>query len=171
MKGLSRVALVLGLVAGGAVSVEAAESSSLGGEAPTEIVVANEYQTQVLVYVEDSGGRLQLLGRVSHGEVKLFEAPTDVTELGDFRVKVYPISIPDPWSRSNDRGIKTHALNLQDGEMVIALLHGEEVTLKKIYRERGRVRLQPANHDMAPIYVREEALRIQGVVVGLMRRY
>ena len=58
-----------------------------------------------------------------------------------------------------------------DGEMVIALLHGEEVTLKKIYREHGAARLQPANTDMAPIYVREENLRIQGVVVGLMRRF
>jgi len=59
----------------------------------------------------------------------------------------------------------------RDGEMVIALLHGDEVTLKTFYRERGRVRLQPANDEMAPIYVREENVRIQGVVIGLMRRY
>ena len=89
-----------------------------------------------LVYVEDSGGRLQLLGRVSHGEVKLFEAPTDVTELGDFRVKVYPISIPDPWSRSNDPGIKTHALNLQNGEMVILWI-ARELTASSVEVRAG----------------------------------
>ncbi len=60
---------------------------------------------------------------------------------------------------------------VRNGEMVIALLHGDEVTLKKFYHERGRIRLQPANDDMAPIYVREEHVRIQGVVIGLMRRY
>jgi repressor LexA len=80
-------------------------------------------------------------------------------------------SMIDEQIRDGDYVIVEDRKTALDGEMVIALLHGDEVTLKKLYRERGRIRLQPANPDMAAIYVREENLRIQGVVIGLMRRY
>ena len=44
--------------------------------------------------------------------------------------------------------------------------------MKKFYRERdGRIRLQPANETMQPIYVNENDIMIQGIVVGVMRRY
>jgi repressor LexA len=59
----------------------------------------------------------------------------------------------------------------QNGEMVVALLSGSDVTLKKLYRENGRVRLQPANPTMQPIFVDPEQLQVQGVVVGVMRKY
>ena len=73
--------------------------------------------------------------------------------------------------RDGDYVIVENRQTARDGEMVIALLEGESVTLKKIYREAGgRVRLQPANARMDPFYVQEEDLRIQGVVIGVMRR-
>ena len=56
------------------------------------------------------------------------------------------------------------------GEMIVALV-GDEATLKRYYPEGDTVRLQPANREMEPIHVRADQLRIQGVVVGLMRRY
>lgn len=57
------------------------------------------------------------------------------------------------------------------GEMVVALVGGE-ATLKRFYLEgNGRVRLQPANERMAPMYFREEEVDVQGVVVGLMRKF
>ena len=58
-----------------------------------------------------------------------------------------------------------------DGEMVIALIQGEDVTLKKFYRDNGRVRLQPANESIQPLIVDAAQIQIQGVVVGVMRRY
>jgi len=58
-----------------------------------------------------------------------------------------------------------------DGETVVALVGGSDVTLKKLYRERDRVRLQPANPTMAPIYVAPDQVQVQGVVVGVMRKY
>ena len=58
-----------------------------------------------------------------------------------------------------------------NGEMVIALLDGHDVTLKKFYRDNGRIRLQPANPMMEPIVVPSDQVQIQGVVVGVMRRY
>jgi len=59
-----------------------------------------------------------------------------------------------------------------NGEMVIALLRGSDVTLKKFYRDPGgRIRLQPANTTMQPIFVDPEQVQVQGVVVGVMRKY
>ena len=48
---------------------------------------------------------------------------------------------------------------------------GQDVTLKKLYKEHNRFRLQPANPNMQPIYVEPDGLQIQGVVVGVMRKY
>jgi len=59
-----------------------------------------------------------------------------------------------------------------NGEMVIALLDGAAATVKRYYRERdGRIRLQPANETMSPLFVHEDDVRIQGIVVGVLRRY
>lgn len=62
--------------------------------------------------------------------------------------------------------------NAEDGQMVVALVGGDAATVKKLYREPGnRVRLQPANATMAPIVVGAADVRIQGVVVGVIRKY
>ena len=55
-----------------------------------------------------------------------------------------------------------------DGETVVALIGGSETTLKKFYREGERVRLQPANPSMAPIYA--DDVQVQGVVIGVIRK-
>lgn len=56
------------------------------------------------------------------------------------------------------------------GQMVVALV-GSEATLKRFYPEGERIRLQPANARMSPITVPANEVRIQGVVVGLMRKF
>lgn len=58
----------------------------------------------------------------------------------------------------------------EPGEMVVALV-GDEATLKRFYPEGPMVRLQPANPDMQPIRVPARDVRVQGVVVGLMRKF
>jgi repressor LexA len=59
-----------------------------------------------------------------------------------------------------------------NGQMVIALLHGTSATVKRLYREAdGWVRLQPSNERMQPIRIHEDDLLVQGVVVGVIRRY
>jgi repressor LexA len=57
------------------------------------------------------------------------------------------------------------------GETVVALLRGAEATLKRFYPDGERVRLQPANSTMEPIFVAAADVVIQGIVVGLMRKY
>jgi repressor LexA len=58
----------------------------------------------------------------------------------------------------------------RDGETVVALLDDGSATLKRFYKERGRVRLQPANAAMSPIYV-DKDVKIQGVLIGVLRTY
>ena len=58
----------------------------------------------------------------------------------------------------------------RDGEIVVALLDDGTATLKRYFKERGRVRLQPANSAMNPIYV-DKDLKIQGVLIGVLRSY
>ena len=55
-----------------------------------------------------------------------------------------------------------------DGDIVVALLEDNGVTLKRFYREKDRIRLQPANGQMQPIYTRD--IQIQGKVIGVIRR-
>src|SRR5207247_11330174 len=58
------------------------------------------------------------------------------------------------------------------GDIVVALIGGEEATLKRFYREgAGKIRLQPANSEMAPIMVAASEVKIQGRVIGGIRKY
>ena len=74
--------------------------------------------------------------------------------------------------RDGDFVVVNERRSADNGEMVIAMLNGNSATVKKFYRERdGRIRLQPANETMQPIYVHENDVMIQGIVVGVLRRY
>ena len=81
-------------------------------------------------------------------------------------------SMIDEQIRDGDFVVVNERQSADNGEMVIALLNGTAATVKKMYRERdGRIRLQPANETMQPMYVHENDITIQGVVVGVLRRY
>jgi repressor LexA len=87
-------------------------------------------------------------------------------------LRVRGSSMIDEQIRDGDFVIVNERQNADNGDMVIALLNGSSATVKKFFRERdGRIRLQPANETMAPIYVHEDDIRIQGIVVGVLRRY
>jgi repressor LexA len=80
-------------------------------------------------------------------------------------------SMIDEQIRDGDWVVVEDRKAVDNGEMVIALVGGHDATLKKFYKENGRVRLQPANPAMQPIVVDPDGVQIQGVVVGVMRKY
>ena len=89
-----------------------------------------------------------------------------------YALRVRGNSMIDEHIRDGDVVVVQERRSADNGEMVIAMTHGTAATVKKFYRERdGRIRLQPANETMAPIYVHENDISIQGVVVGVLRRY
>jgi repressor LexA len=78
----------------------------------------------------------------------------------------------DEQIRDGDFVVVEDRKTADNGEMVIALLRGSDVTLKKLYRDPGgKILLQPANATMQPIFVEPENVQIQGVVIGVMRKY
>ncbi len=81
-------------------------------------------------------------------------------------------SMIDEQIRDGDHIVVNARETANDGEMVIALVRDEAATVKKLYRESGnRVRLQPANENVEPIVEDAADVRVQGVVVGLIRQY
>ncbi len=88
-----------------------------------------------------------------------------------YALRVRGDSMIDEQIRDGDLVVVEDRQTAQNGEMVIALLDGTDVTLKKFYREKGRIRLQPANDAVAPIIVPARAVQVRGVVVGVLRRY
>jgi len=91
---------------------------------------------------------------------------------GHYVLRVRGNSMIDEQIRDGDCVVVHERKAADNGEMVIALLNGAGATVKKLYRERdGRIRLQPANDTVAPIYVHERDVAIQGIVVGVLRRY
>lgn len=88
----------------------------------------------------------------------------------NFVLKVRGDSMIEDGIHDGDFVIIARREQAENGEMVVANVAGE-VTLKRFYRDKGRVRLQPANAAMAPIFARAEDVSIQGIVIGLMRRF
>jgi repressor LexA len=130
-----------------------------------------------------SGGtgarEISLLGQVAAGlPIEAIEGPDTITVPEEFVrrdstfcLRVKGQSMIDEGIRDGDYIIVESREEASQGETVVALIGGE-ATVKKYFRENdGRVRLQPANPTMDPIYVDDESLQIRGVVVGLMRHY
>jgi repressor LexA len=86
-------------------------------------------------------------------------------------LKVKGSSMIEDHIQEGDYVIVEQRESAQNGETVVALLEGENATLKRFYREGSHIRLQPANSSMEPIMVSEGDFRIQGVVVGVLRKY
>ena len=129
-----------------------------------------------------SGGRaveLPMLGYVAAGVPieavagsETIAVPEDLVGRREtYVLRVRGNSMIDEQIRDGDFVIVEDRKTAQNGETVVALLSGSDVTLKKLYRENGRVRLQPANPTMQPLFVDPDQVQVQGVVVGVMRKY
>lgn len=121
--------------------------------------------------------RLPLVGRIAAGRpIEAVEVP-DTIDLEDIFTSRYPVrvltvigdSMINDQIQDGDLVVYEERSNPRNGDTVIALIGNDEATLKRFYREKNRIRLQPANDEYKPIYTRD--LEIQGVVIGVIRRY
>jgi len=123
---------------------------------------------------------IPLLGTVAAGlplevyaEQETVAVPHDMIRRGNnYVLRVKGESMIEEQIRDGDYIIVNARQTADNGEMVVALVDGEAATVKKFYREAaGRVRLQPANPTMQPMYYPAERVQIQGIVVGVIRKY
>jgi repressor LexA len=121
--------------------------------------------------------RIPILGRIAAGSpIEAVEDPEEL-ELAEliprdrevFALRVRGQSMIEDGIHDGDLVIVESRNHASDGEMVVAILPGEEATLKRLHREGDLFRLQPANSTMQPILTRE--LEIRGVVIGVVRKY
>jgi repressor LexA len=120
---------------------------------------------------------LPLVGRIAAGmPIEAIESDETV-DLEEIFSSRYPVgvltvsgdSMIDEHIREGDLVVYEKRSNPRNGATVVALIGGEEATLKKFFKEKNRIRLQPANPKYEPIYVTD--VDIQGVVIGVIRRY
>jgi repressor LexA len=88
-----------------------------------------------------------------------------------YALRVKGTSMLDALINDGDIVIVEATQTAEDGGMVAVWLKDEqEITLKRVYREAGRIKLQPANQQMEPIYTSPENVEVQGKVVAVLRR-
>jgi repressor LexA len=127
-------------------------------------------------FSDEGPTRIPLLGRIAAGRPieavedrqtlnleELFQRPRET-----FVLRVNGESMIDDHIRDGDYVICERRAEARNGETVVALLEDGEATLKRFYREKGKVRLQPANPNFQPIYV--DNVNVQGVVIGIVRK-
>jgi repressor LexA len=121
-----------------------------------------------------------LLGRIAAGQPVEAIPNAETFSFGDFTggrgnlfvLRVKGDSMVDDHICSGDYILVEGAQTADNGEIVVALIEGTDATLKRFFREpNGKVRLQPANAQMDPILVPARDVKIQGRVVGVLRKY
>lgn len=145
---------------------------------------------EVLTRSPDSLSRLQIpvIGQIAAGKPIPVPAPDtwDVTAAADtmeitadltrgrggiYALKVKGLSMVDALINDGDIVLMQYVNTVENGEMAAVWLKAEkEVTLKKVFVEPERVRLQPANSEMQPIYTRPDNVEIQGKVIAVIRQ-
>lgn len=126
---------------------------------------------------EDATPHLPVIGRIAAGspietiEDDLGSIPVNRNMLrgrGGFALRVEGDSMVEAGIHDGDYVIVREQETADEGDIVVAVIDGE-ATLKRFYKEEDGVRLEPANGQMEPIYVRTGDFRIQGKVVGVLR--
>jgi repressor LexA len=135
--------------------------------------------TAAVAFPDDRPTVIPFAGRIAAGfPVEAIEDRESVdleqlfaTQHRRFILQVQGDSMIDEQIRDGDLVVVEDRPIVKNGDTVVALIDGQDATLKQMYRENGRVRLQPANPDFEPIVVDESAIQIQGVVIGVVRTY
>ena len=119
---------------------------------------------------------IPLLGFVQAGEpVDICEqqetvrVPANMVRKNTYALRVRGHSMIDDNIEDGDVIVIEKREYAHNGQTVVAMINGEQVTLKKFYVERDGIRLQPANQDMQPIFLKNEEVQILGIVTGVIR--
>ena len=129
--------------------------------------------------IERKVQELPLMGRIAAGRPLEAMEERETISLGDFArggnsfvLQVKGNSMIEDHIMDGDFVVCEQTQVANAGEIVVALIRGDEATLKRFYREgSGKIRLQPANSEMGPIIEAASDVKIQGRVIGVLRKY
>jgi|TARA_R110002111_G_scaffold18931_2_gene46301 repressor LexA len=120
--------------------------------------------------------RLPLAGQIAAGSPVLAVQDDEYIDFGplfdpddQFCLKVKGVSMIEDQIADGDYVVVHKQNTCKEGDIVVALVDGQEATLKRYYSEGDRIRLEPANSSMQPIYSKN--VDILGVVTGVIRKY
>jgi len=121
---------------------------------------------------------IPLLGMVTAGQpMDLFEwkesvsVPASMVRKSSYALRVRGNSMIDDNIEDGDIIVVEKRDSAENGQSVVAMINGDSVTLKKFFIEKDGIRLQPANPDLQPIYIKNEELQILGIVIGVIRKH
>ena len=124
----------------------------------------------------EAGVEIPLLGYVSAGrpvetpeEQEIIRIPSHMTRKASYALRVRGHSMIDDQIQDGDIIIIEQRQTATNGETVVALINSDKVTLKRFYVEADGIRLQPANPEMEPLYLRHDQIEILGIVTGVVR--
>ncbi len=132
--------------------------------------------TAIVQLPDERPTRIPLVGRIAAGlPVEAIETP-DILDFEEMFDRRYPVralrvtgdSMIEDHICDGDIVIYEERSNAKNGDTVVAIINEDEATLKRFYKEKNRIRLQPANAKYKPIYSRN--VKIQGVLIGVMRQ-
>jgi repressor LexA len=142
---------------------------------------------QLVERKREAVSRVPLLGTIAAGKPIPVPAPDTWTNIPEetlqlteevtrgnkdvYALRVKGTSLIDAFVDDGDVVLIQQTSTVEDGELAaVWLKNQQEVTLKRVYREAGRIRLQPANKEMEPMYFKPEEVEIQGRVIGVLRK-
>lgn len=138
---------------------------------PTWIEGLDEIESDAVNMVE-----IPLLGMITAGQpIERVEqndrvkVPANMVRKNTYALKVTGHSMIDDNIQDGDVIVVEKRESAENGQSVVALINGEQVTLKKFYIEADGIRLQPANPDMEAILLKNDEVQVLGVVTGVIR--
>ncbi len=130
------------------------------------------------VFAKQKLVQIPLLGRIAAGtpieaieDRESIAVPQDKIKTGNnyFALQVVGKSMIDENINDGDIILVKKQVTAENGQKVVALINNTEATLKQFYKERGKIRLQPANSRLQPIFVKPDELIIQGIVTDVIK--
>lgn len=143
-----------------------------------DVIPQRHAKTRLKEMAMESALELPLRGKIAAGRLVESVEQNETISLNDvtrskdvFVLQVTGDSMQDEHIVDGDYVMIEKVRTANNGDIVVALVEGSDTTLKRLYKEGDKIRLQPSNASMQPIMVPAHSVQVQGRVIGVLRKY
>ena len=143
-----------------------------------DVIPQRQAKTRLKEMAMESALELPLRGKIAAGRLVESVEQNETISLNDvtrskdvFVLQVTGDSMQDEHIVDGDYVMIEKVRTANNGDIVVALVEGSDTTLKRLYKEGDKIRLQPSNAAMQPIMVPAHSVQVQGRVIGVLRKY